>query len=100
MDLYEFVLRGSIYIEGIVIVFESRNYIVIFIVFLIIFVYVFLFIWVVVIVVVICFLLVMKFMLGSVLKDIVDIEYIKFYFDGLGLFVDNIYMMNIGFLEK
>lgn len=42
----------------------------------------------------------MKFMSGSVLKDIVDIEYIKPRFDGPGLFVDNIYMMNIGLPEK
>lgn len=46
------------------------------------------------------FLLAMKFMSGSVLKDIVDIEYIKPHFDGPGLFVDNIYMMNIGLPEK
>lgn len=99
MDSYELVSRGSTYIEGIAIAFESRNYIVIFTALLTTSAYVFLSIW--------CchsgcrlFLLAMKFMSGSVLKDIVDIEYIKPRFDGPGLFVDNIYMMNIGLPEK
>ena len=35
-------------------------------------------------------------MAGRKLKDIVDIEYVKPRFDGAGLYVDNIYIMNIG----
>ncbi|MDK2600440.1 YIEGIA family protein [Bacillus stercoris] len=100
MDSYELVSRGSTYIEGIAIAFESRNYIVIFTALLTTSAYVFLSIWAAVIAAVVCFLLAMKFMSGSVLKDIVDIEYIKPRFDGPGLFVDNIYMMNIGLPEK
>ncbi|MCG8399742.1 YIEGIA family protein, partial [Bacillus atrophaeus] len=81
MDSYELVSRGSTYIEGIAIAFESRNYIVIFTALLTTSAYVFFSIWVAVITAVVCFLLAMKFMSGSVLKDIVDIEYIEPHFE-------------------
>src|SRR5690606_34249037 len=40
------------------------------------------------------------FMSGGRLKDIVDIEYIEPRFEGAGLYVDNIYIMNIGLPER
>ena len=39
-------------------------------------------------------------MTGSKLKDIVEIEYVKPRFDGSGLYVDNIYIMNIGIPKR
>lgn len=55
MDSYELVSRGSTYIEGIAIAFESRNYIVIFTALLTTSAYAFLSIWAAVIAAVICF---------------------------------------------
>ena len=39
-------------------------------------------------------------MAGSKLKDIVEIEYVEPHFDGAGLYVDNIYIMNIGLPQR
>ena len=39
-------------------------------------------------------------MSGATLRDIVDIEYIDLRFDGAGLYVDNIYIMNIGLPQR
>lgn len=39
-------------------------------------------------------------MAGGKLEDIVEIEYVEPRFDGSGLYVDNIYIMNIGLPER
>ena len=39
-------------------------------------------------------------MAGSKLKNIAEIEYVKPHFEGAGLYVDNIYIMNIGLPDK
>ncbi|WP_044748040.1 YIEGIA family protein [Bacillus alveayuensis] len=96
LDQYELVPRGKTYIEGIAIVFEGRNYLVIFTSFVSTLAYLVWNIWAAVIASIIGLLVARKFMSGSRLKDIVDIEYVEPHFEGAGLYVDNIYIMNIG----
>ncbi|MBA2870160.1 hypothetical protein HNQ85_000418 [Anoxybacillus calidus] len=96
LDQYELVPRGKPYIEGIAIVFEGRNYLVIFASFVSTLAYLVWNIWAGVIASIIGLLVARKFMSGSRLKDIVDIEYVEPHFEGAGLYVDNIYIMNIG----
>jgi uncharacterized protein len=100
LDGYELVPRGSTYIEGIAVAFESRNYLVIFISFISTFTYIVFNIWIAIIVAIIALLVSRKLMSGSQLKDIVDIEYVEPRFDGAGLYVDNIYIMNIGLPKR
>ncbi|WP_442594565.1 YIEGIA family protein [Neobacillus sp. D3-1R] len=100
LDGFELVPRGSTYIEGIAIAFESRNYLVIFISFASTFSYIVFNIWVAIIVAFSTLLISRKLMSGGRLKDIVDIEYIEPRFDGAGLYVDNIYIMNIGLPQR
>lgn len=100
LDSYELVPRGNTYIEGIAIAFESRNYLVIFTAFLTTFAYI-LTNWVgALIVTAICFFINKKLMSGSTLKEIVSISLSEIHFDGAGLYVDNIYIMNIGLPER
>nr|WP_309100751.1 YIEGIA family protein [Fredinandcohnia onubensis] len=96
LDSYELVPRGKTYIEGIAVAFESRNYLVIFTSFLSTFAYLAINMWVGILVGIICLLICKKLMAGSRLKDIVDIEFVKPHFKDAGLYVDNIYIMNIG----
>ncbi|WP_068671994.1 YIEGIA family protein [Oceanobacillus sp. Castelsardo] len=100
VDSYELVSRGKTYIEGIAISFESRNYLVIITSFIVTFVYVFTNIIFAIVATIICFILSKILMSGSVMKEIVDIEYKDLHFDGAGLYVDNIYIMNIGLPER
>lgn len=100
LDSYELVSRGSTYIEGIAIAFESRNYIVIFTSLLTTAAYIFLSIWAALAVALICFFCAVKLMSGSTLKKIVDIHYHKPHFKDSGLYIDDIYIMNIGLPEK
>lgn len=100
LDSYELVPRGSTYIEGIAIAFESRNYLVIFTSLLTTFAYLVVNFWAALIVGIGCILLSKKLMAGSKLKDIVDIEFVKPHFEGPGLYVGNIYIMNIGLPAK
>ncbi|EMI09683.1 YIEGIA family protein [Anoxybacillus gonensis] len=96
LDQYELVPRGKTYIEGIAIVFEGRNYLVIFASFLSTFAYLVWNIWFGIVAAAIAFIVARKLMSGSRLGDIVDVEYVKPHFKGAGLYVDNIYIMNIG----
>ena len=96
LDHYELVTRGKTYIEGIAVAFESRNYLVILTSFLTTFAFLVWNLWIAIIVGIICILLSKKLMAGGRLKDIVDIEYVQPHFEGPGLYVDNIYIMNIG----
>lgn len=96
LDGYEMVPRGSTYIEGIAIAFESRNYLVIFTSLVSTMGYLLVNIWVGLISGLIAILIGRALMSGGKIKDIVDIEYVKPRFEGAGLYVDNIYIMNIG----
>ena len=100
MDSYELVPRGKTYIEGIAISFESRNYLVIFTSFTVTLCYLALNIWAAILASVISFALSGMLMSGSKLSDIVTVEYSEPYFEGAGLYVDNIYIMNIGLPER
>ncbi|GEN53900.1 YIEGIA family protein [Halobacillus faecis] len=100
MDSYELVPRGNTYIEGIAVAFESRNYLVIFTSFVVTLCYLALNIWVALGAAVVCFLLSRMLMSGSKLSDIVTVEEKTISFDGAGLYVDNIYIMNIGLPER
>lgn len=96
LDDYELVKRGNTYIEGIAIAFEGRNYLVILTSLLVNATYIYFNIWFAILATILCILGCRKLMSGSTLKDIVDITYVEPRFDGAGLYVDNIYIMNIG----
>ncbi|MCU9613719.1 YIEGIA family protein [Caldibacillus lycopersici] len=100
LDQYELVSRGNTYIEGIAIAFESRNYLVIFTSMLTTLAYVLFHIIVGIIVAIGCMFLSKLLMGGGKLKDIVDIEYVEPHFKKEGLYVDNIYIMNIGLPQR
>ncbi|KHE66723.1 YIEGIA family protein, partial [Halobacillus sp. BBL2006] len=100
MDSYELVPRGNTYIEGIAVTFESRNYLVIFTSFVVTLSYLAINIWASLIATVVCFVLANFLMSGSKLSDIVTVEQSELHFDGAGLYVDSIYIMNIGLPER
>ncbi|QGH34806.1 hypothetical protein GI584_12510 [Gracilibacillus salitolerans] len=100
MDSYELVPRGNTYIEGIAVAFESRNYLVIFTSLLGTMTYLIWNIYAAIIVAVLCYFIIRKYMSGSTLGEIVDIKQALVSFDGAGLYVDNIYIMNIGIPER
>ncbi|HZH60596.1 MAG TPA: YIEGIA family protein [Metabacillus sp.] len=100
LDEYELVPRGNTYIEGIAIAFESRNYLVIFTSLFTTFSYLVINVYVAMIVGIVCFLICRKLMSGSRIKDLVDIEFVEPHFEGAGLYVDDIYIMNIGIPDK
>lgn len=100
LDKFELVPRGNTYIEGVAIAFESRNYLVIFTSLFVTFAYLLFNFWVSIIVAVLCIGIAKVLMSGGRLGDIVEVEYVKPHFDGPGLYVDNIYIMNIGIPEK
>ncbi len=96
MDSLELVPRGASYIEGIAVTFEGRNYLVIFISFVSTFAYLAVNIWAGLLAAFLSFLVAKKYMTGSKLGKIAMIEQSTVTFDGAGLYVDNIYIMNIG----
>jgi uncharacterized protein len=96
LDQYELVPRGKTYIEGIAVVFEGRNYLVIFTSFCSTLAYLIWNVWAAMVVSMICLFIAHRFMAGNRLKDIAEVEYVKPHFEGAGLYVDNIYIMNIG----
>ncbi|WP_249871881.1 YIEGIA family protein [Oceanobacillus saliphilus] len=100
VDGFELVSRGKTYIEGIAISFESRNYLVMFTGFLGTLSYIMWNVFVAIVVAIICLFISNRLMSGSKLEEIVDIEQSRIHFDGAGLYVDNIYIMNIGLEER
>ncbi len=100
LDELELVKRGNTYIEGIAIAFEGRNYLVILTSMLTTASCIFINVWVTLVVFILCILLSRSLMSGATLKDIVDITYMEPRFDGAGLYVDNIYIMNIGLPQR
>ena len=99
-DQFELVSRGKTYIEGIAISFESRNYLCIFTAFISTLLFIFTPFYIALVGGVICLLISKKMMSGNIMRDIADIEYKELHFDGAGLYVDNIYIMNIGITER
>jgi uncharacterized protein len=100
LDNYELVTRGKTYIEGIAIAFESRNYLVILTALVSTLAYLLFNVWIGIIATIASMILSHFLMSGGRLKEIVDIEYVEPRFDGAGLYVDNIYIMNIGLPER
>ncbi|UOE54229.1 YIEGIA family protein [Bacillus sp. CMF12] len=100
LDSYEMVPRGKTYIEGVAIAFESRNYLVIFTSFLSTLGYLVFNIWGGLAAAILAVLISKKLMSGGRLKEIVEVEFVEPRFDGAGLYVDNIYIMNIGLPER
>ncbi|MDQ0271093.1 YIEGIA family protein [Cytobacillus purgationiresistens] len=100
LDSFEMVPRGRTYIEGIAIAFESRNYLVMFTALISTLAYLVFNVWVSISVAVIAIIVSKVLMSGGKLEDIVDIEYVEPHFEGAGLFIDNIYIMNIGLPER
>lgn len=96
LDSYELVPRGTTYIEGIAVAFESRNYLVIFISLFTTTAYLLANWWVALLTGVVTILIARVLMGGGKLKDIAHIQYVPPHFDGSGLYVDDIYIMNIG----
>src|SRR5699024_6382365 len=96
LDDFELVTRGKTYIEVIAVSFESRNYLVMITSLLTTLVYIIGNFYYAVAVALICMALCSFLKSGSTLKDIVDIDYKELHFEGAGLYVDNIYIMNIG----
>ncbi|MBM4762137.1 YIEGIA family protein [Bacillus sp. B15-48] len=100
LDSFELVTRGKTYIEGIAIAFESRNYLVIFTSLISTLAYLLFNIWIGIIGAIAAMFLSKLLMSGGKLQDIVEVEYVEPRFDGPGLYVDNIYIMNIGLPER
>lgn len=100
MDAFELVPRGNTYIEGIAVAFESRNYLVIFTSFIVTLCYLAFNLWVAIGAAIIAFVMCTFWMSGSKLSDIVTVGESTLSFDGAGLYVDNIYIMNIGLPER
>lgn len=100
LDSYEMVPRGKTYIEGVAIAFESRNYLVIFTSLLSTLGYLLFNIWGGLAAAILAVLISKKLMSGGRLKEIVEVKFVEPRFDGAGLYVDNIYIMNIGLPER
>ncbi|WP_047980033.1 YIEGIA family protein [Ornithinibacillus contaminans] len=100
IDSYELVSRGKAYIEGIAISFESRNYLVILTSFVGTLFYLIWNIYVALAGAILCLIISKILQSGSTIKEIVNIEYAQPHFEGAGLYVDNIYIMNIGLPER
>ncbi|PEZ05745.1 hypothetical protein CN326_12895 [Bacillus sp. AFS018417] len=97
LDGYELVPRGNTYIEGIALVFESRNYLAMLTSFVTSFAYLGFKSWYAGIFAgIISFFVAKMLMSGKRLHDLVEIEHVPPHFEGAGLYVDNIYIMNIG----
>ncbi|AKP47596.1 YIEGIA family protein [Bacillus smithii] len=100
IDQLELVPRGATYIEGIAVAFESRNYLVILTSFTTTLLYVVFHFYVALIGAFVCLLISRKLMAGGKLGDIVHIEYVEPHMKGAGLYVGDIYIMNIGLPER
>jgi uncharacterized protein len=100
VDEFELVPRGNTYIEGIAISFESRNYLVIMTAFITTLLYIVFNAYIALAGAIVSLIVNKALMSGSTIKDIVNIEYRELRFEGAGLYVDNIYIMNIGLPER
>src|SRR5690606_32700001 len=89
------------YIEGIAMVFEGRNYLVMFTSFLISITFIVTREWFWTLLLGIGILLFSNFLkTGKVISDIAKVKEAKLHFEGPNLYVDNIYLMNVGLQEN
>ncbi|WP_282935648.1 YIEGIA family protein [Paenibacillus sp. RC67] len=96
IDSMELVPRGATYIEGIAMVFEGRNYMVIFTSFVAaLFSIIFAWYWGIV-AGILAILVTNHFKSGKSISHIADVQKAEVRMDGPNLFVNDIYMMNIG----
>jgi hypothetical protein len=101
LDELELVSRGGTYIEGIAMVFEGRNYMVIFTAFIAaLFSTVFSIWYWGILAGVFAIGLAIRFKSGKSVSEIADVCEAKLRFEGPDLYVDNIYMMNIGLKDS
>ncbi|MGO4697657.1 YIEGIA family protein [Paenibacillus sp. 2TAB26] len=96
IDSMELVGRGSTYIEGIAMVFEGRNYLVIMTALLTSLFGILVNIWVGMIAGVISLIVVEKLKSGKAVSHIAEVQAAQVRVDGPDLFVDNVYIMNVG----
>ncbi|WP_028986647.1 YIEGIA family protein [Thermicanus aegyptius] len=100
LDGMELVPRGSAYIEGIAMVFEGRNYLVIFTAFLTSLGVVWFNIWVGLLLGTISLLVDLWFMSGHHLADIARVKEGEIRIEGESLYVNQIYLMNVGLVSN
>lgn len=96
IDSMELVSRGSTYIEGIAMVFEGRNYLVIMTALLTSLFSIMLNIWIGILAGIISLLLVEKLKSGKAISHIAAVQSAEVRVDGPDLFVGDIYIMNVG----
>lgn len=96
LDAMELVPRGVSYIEGIAQVFEGRNYLVMFTSLVVTFVAIQASIWLAIVAGIVMFFINGRLMSGKLLGQIADVQEGKIGIDGHNLYVDDIYIMNIG----
>lgn len=96
LDAMELVPRGVSYIEGIAQVFEGRNYLVMFTSLVVTFVAIQASIWLALVAGIVMFFINGRLMSGKLLGQIADVQEGKIGIDGHNLYVDDIYIMNIG----
>lgn len=99
IDKQELVPRGGPYIEGIALVFEGRNYLVIFCSLITTLAAVFFHWWGGIIAGIITLVIAKFLMSGKTLSLIVDIEPAEVRVEGKDLYVGDIYIMNVGLEE-
>jgi uncharacterized protein len=96
IDSLELVPRGATYIEGIAMVFEGRNYLVIFTAFITaLFSILFMWYWGIA-AGILAMLVTNYFKTGKSISHIADVKVAEVRLDGPDLFVDDIYIMNVG----
>ncbi|OMF35179.1 hypothetical protein BK133_10715 [Paenibacillus sp. FSL H8-0548] len=96
IDSMELVGRGSTYIEGIAMVFEGRNYLVIMSALLTSMFGILVNIWVGILAGIISLVIVEKLKSGKAISHIAAVQAAEVRVDGPDLFVDNVYIMNVG----
>lgn len=100
VDQMELIPRGSVYIEGIAMVFEGRNYLVIFVAFLTSMATVLLNSWVGIIVGFVSLFISHRLMSGKSVNHVAHIEAAPVIMEGPDLYVGDIYMMNVGLADS
>lgn len=96
IDSMELVGRGSTYIEGIAMVFEGRNYLVIMTALLTSLFSILVNIWIGILAGALSLLIVEKLKSGKAVSHIAAVQAAKVKVDGPDLFVEDIYIMNVG----
>jgi hypothetical protein len=100
IDSMELVSRGSTYIEGIAMVFEGRNYLVIMSALVTSLFAILLNVWFGIGAGVLSLLVVMKLKSGHAIDHIAGVRAAEVRMDGPDLFVDDIYIMNVGLKDN